>query len=148
MLPLRPGRGCADMTEDPVQHVPTEAGDDALLRLIWLSRAAGSLTSRDLDRIEERSRFHNGCAGITGMLIAQEPHFYGIMEGPGDRLLARMEVIVTDRRHQGVCILREEAVTVHRFASWRLFRLPALPASCMNDPLPIDFIFELSRRLG
>lgn len=134
------------MVEDPVQHVPGEAGDNAILRLVWLSLAIRPFTARDLDRIEQRSRIHNEAAGITGMLVAQEPHFYGLMEGPSDRLLARMEVIITDPRHRGVRILREAPVAARRFANWRLFRLPAFAGSCTNQP-PIDFMLDLSRRL-
>lgn len=125
-----------------------EVGDDALLHLVWLSLATRALTPCDLDRIEERSRFHNEAAGITGLLVAQTPYFYGVMEGPAPALLGRMEVIITDPRHGGVHILREEPALVRRFVNWRLFRLPDLPAFRPGGASSIDFILDLSRRLG
>lgn len=136
------------MAERTDQHEVSAVGDATLLRLVWVSRAAEPLSAQELDRIEERSRFHNEAAGITGLLIVQAPHFYGIMEGPGARLLARMEVIITDPRHCRVHILREEPATTRRFVNWRLFRLPGVASPRPDGPSSIDFIIDLSHRLG
>ena len=72
--------------------------------------AAPSLTAENLDDIAARSAARNAAAGITGLLLHQGDRFYGVMEGPQARVFQRMEVIITDRRHAEVRILREEAI--------------------------------------
>jgi hypothetical protein len=58
-----------------------------------------------------------------------------------------MEAIITDRRHSGVRILREERVAVRRFGNWSF---GVLPAAARPDVVngSEEFIRSLAKRLG
>ncbi len=118
--------------------------DADLLQLAYVSSATASLTADDLDRIAEASTRNNESAGLTGLLLHQGNSFYGIVEGPRRRVFARMEVIITDRRHFALRILREEPIASRRFENWSFGTLPRSPDIAGS---PEDFIRTLSRRL-
>ncbi len=118
-----------------------------MLQLVYVSSAAPALTPADLEAIAAVSRARNESAGLTGLLLHQGGSFYGVLEGPQQRVFQRMERIITDRRHADLRILREEAVANRRFENWSFGSLPrSLPRS--GGPVrPEDFIWSLSRRL-
>jgi hypothetical protein len=120
--------------------------DGRLLRLVYVSVAAQMIDGSEFARLEAVARRRNGADGLTGLLVAQGPFFYGILEGPHTRLLDRMEEIIADRRHRGLRILHEEHPAARRFCGWSLFRLPDAP-SRLPEQASIGFIFELARRL-
>jgi hypothetical protein len=125
---------------------PDEEEDCRLLRLVYVSVAAHVIDAAEFARLEAVSRCRNAAHDLTGLLIAHGPFFYGILEGPHSRLLARMEVIVIDPRHRGVRILHEENPPARRFSGWSIFRLPDAP-SRLPEQANIGFILELARRL-
>jgi hypothetical protein len=116
-----------------------------LLRLIYASAAAPGLTTDDLEAIADRSDDRNRAAGLTGLLLHQGEGFYGILEGPCRRLLARMERIITDPRHAGVDILLETPIASRRFETWRFGQLPGNAGSRRSTA--DDFLRSLSCRL-
>ena len=137
------------MRQDPLAEAPERPRPTlGLMRLVYVSFAARQLSSEDLADIEARSQLHNLAAGITGLLIAQGQFFYGVVEGHRRRVLARMEVIITDERHCGLRILLEETVCVRRFANWSFARLPEGAIGKPDAAAPGRFIVELSRRLA
>jgi hypothetical protein len=117
------------------------------VQLVYVSSAAPGLTPDDLEAIADACRVRNAAAGLTGLLLHQGSAFCGVLEGPRTRLFRRMEAIITDRRHSGVRILREERVAARRFASWSFGALPAI-ARPDERVSPEDFIWSLARRLG
>ena len=117
-----------------------------LIQLVYASVAAPSLTAENLDDIAARSAARNAAAGITGLLLHQGDRFYGVMEGPQARVFQRMEVIITDRRHAEVRILREEAIPERRFENWSFGALPTLGPPGAGAPSPEAFVLALSRR--
>jgi hypothetical protein len=104
-------------------HPGTKVERD-LLRLVYVSAAAPSLGPDDLAAIAGSSAERNRAAGLTGLLLHEGDSFYAVLEGPRRRLLARMERIITDRRHSGVEILLEAATADRRFDSWSFGSLP------------------------
>jgi hypothetical protein len=137
------------MTEPPTrERGRSERGAGKLIRLVYVSVASRPLSSSDLDHIEKRSGAENGAAGITGFIVAHEPFFYSIMEGPRGRLFAKMERIIIDPLHQRLRVLREEPLADRRFLDWRLFRLPPLNRSGIGQAPSTGFILDLARRLG
>jgi hypothetical protein len=124
------------------------ASDEAgLLRLVYVSHATRPLSPDALRALEASASRRNAAAGITGLLISQEPYFYGLMEGPQAALLDVMESIITDPRHHGLRILSEEQACSRRFREWRIFHLPGCQRTAPERPPAPAFIFELSRRL-
>jgi hypothetical protein len=118
-----------------------------LLRLVYVSHATQPPCPATLRAIEASAARRNSAAGITGLLISQDPYFYGLMEGPQGPLLDVMEAIITDPRHHGLRILSEEQAQSRRFREWRLFHLPGWERTAPERPPAPAFIFELSRRL-
>jgi hypothetical protein len=133
--------------EDP-SNLWDRDDETRLLRLVYVSHAAFPPCPAALRALEAGAVRRNAAAGITGFLIAQEPYYYGVMEGPQGPLLDLMEVIITDPRHRCLRILSEEHPLSRRFHDWRLFHLPGCQPTSSGPPLAPAFIFELSRRLG
>lgn len=117
------------------------------MQLIYISTASRSLTSEDFAQIEARSRTHNGARRISGLLLAQAGHFYGVLEGERRQVFGRMEVIISDDRHRGLRILREAEVDTRRFGNWTFGHLPGGSDSRHPDALATGFLLELSDRL-
>lgn len=115
-----------------------------LLQLVYVSAAVPTLTADNLDRIAEASARRNESAGLTGLLLHQGASFYGVLEGPRRRVFQRMEVIITDRRHFALRILRETPILCRRFENWSFGTLPRTTETVGE---PEDFIRVLSRRL-
>jgi Sensors of blue-light using FAD len=137
------------MAESPGARPPGKPRSKAdMVRLVYISFATRDPSSADLEHIEGRSQVNNLVDGITGLLIAQGRFFYGVVEGPRRRVMDRMEVIITDDRHFGLRILREEPIAVRRFANWSFARLPDGAIRRLGDVTPDNFILELSRRLA
>jgi Sensors of blue-light using FAD len=84
---------------------------------------------------------------LTGLLLYQGDSFYGVLEGPQTRVFQRMEVIICDRRHARVEILREDTIEKRRFDNWSF---GVLPESARSKGLsrPDAFIRSLATRLG
>lgn len=119
-----------------------------LLRLIYQSAATGPLDQGVIEAIARRAEFHNRRLGITGFLLHQAPGFHAVLEGPARHVLARMEIIITDPRHTGVHVVREEAVVAPRFGNWQLLQLPAVSGGGLHPTAAAGFVAEFARRLG
>jgi hypothetical protein len=105
--------------------------------------ASPSLGPADLEAIAARAAARNAENDITGLLLHQDGRFYGVMEGPQSRVFRRMEVIITDRRHSGVRILREVPISERRFESWSFGALPLMSGHGAESPEA--FVLNLSR---
>lgn len=117
------------------------------MQLVYVSAAARVVDAPEIETLESRSRANNDRLGITGFLLHQGGFFYGVLEGPQRRVFDLMEVIITDRRHHSLRILREEAVASRRFENWTLGSLPSAGTLSASSKLPDDFILKLSERL-
>jgi hypothetical protein len=106
----------------PARRGPAPPAPD-LVRLVYVSAAAPGLAPADLAAIEAASLRHNAARGLTGLLLFGGGRFYGVLEGPGRRLFARMERIAVDPRHRNLRILREDAACERRFANWSFARI-------------------------
>lgn len=117
-----------------------------LLQLIYVSSVARELTSADLAEISALSRERNRTFGLTGLLLHRGDEFYGLLEGPENNLLARMEVIITDPRHRYLRALREEPIVTRRFANWSFAALPRSAAQRNDAATAQEFIKSLTVR--
>ena len=117
------------------------------MQIIYVSEALPILTRSDLNALAAQAAINNAADGLTGLLLHQPPRFFGVLEGPCARLLARMEKVATDRRHRGLRILREVPVRRRRFQNWTFGTLPAPADGVSNEEASAAFIRTLSRRL-
>jgi hypothetical protein len=91
-----------------------------LVRCLYASRAAKSLTPRALDTILEQSRANNPKRGITGLLCFRDDVFVQVLEGGRDAVCELYNTIVRDERHTGVRLLAFEEIMERRFSSWTM----------------------------
>ena len=117
------------------------------MQLVYVSSALPSLSAEDLDAIAAASRARNDAAGLTGLLLHQGRRFCGVLEGTERRVFGCMERIITDRRHFGLRILREEPITSRRFENWTFGMLPPVKSTADSAGTPEEFIWKLSQRL-
>ena len=91
-----------------------------LVRLLYASRAVGSMSPEMMDSIMEQSRRHNIPAGITGILCFSDDQFIQVLEGGRDPVCELYNTIVRDQRHREVRLLQFEEISERRFGSWTM----------------------------
>ncbi|MDP5239431.1 BLUF domain-containing protein [Uliginosibacterium sp. 31-16] len=91
-----------------------------LVRLLYASRAAQTLTPDLIDAILVQSRTHNAELGITGILCYSGDIFMQVLEGGRDAVCDLYNTIVRDDRHRNVRLLSYEEIRERRFASWTM----------------------------
>ena len=93
-----------------------------LVRLLYVSRAADTLTPAMIDGIIAQSRKNNPDAGITGLLCHSGNVFMQVLEGGRAAVNATFARIVRDTRHSDVQLLLYEEIAERRFAGWTMGR--------------------------
>ena len=91
-----------------------------LVRLLYASRAAESLTPEVVDGILAASRKNNPAMGITGLLCHSGDSFIQVLEGGRDTISKLYGRIICDTRHRDVALLKYEEITERRFAGWTM----------------------------
>ncbi|MDI6745542.1 MAG: BLUF domain-containing protein [Rhodocyclaceae bacterium] len=91
-----------------------------LVRLLYASRAAASLTTENVDSILEESRSHNVPHGITGMLCFSNDLFIQVLEGSRKNVSDVYSRIVKDKRHSDIQLLIFEEIAERRFGNWTM----------------------------
>ena len=91
-----------------------------LIRMLYASRAAASITPAVVDAILEKSRKNNADHGITGMLCYSDDVFLQALEGDRDKVCELFCKIVRDERNSGVRILSYEEIVERHFGSWTM----------------------------
>lgn len=93
-----------------------------LVRLLYVSRAADTLTPAMIEAIIAQSRKNNPDAGITGLLCHSGNVFMQVLEGGRAAVNATFTRIVRDPRHSDVQLLLYEEISERRFAGWTMGR--------------------------
>jgi hypothetical protein len=91
-----------------------------LVRLIYASRAAGTITADALMPIMKGSRTRNAAAGITGVLVFSDGVFLQLLAGGRNAVSALYNRIACDERHRDVVLLAYDEVDERRFAGWSM----------------------------
>lgn len=91
-----------------------------LVRLLYASRAAASLSTVIVDSILEQSRKNNPPQGITGILCFSDDLFMQVLEGGRDEVCELYNRLVRDDRHCEVRILNYEEISERRFGGWTM----------------------------
>ena len=94
-----------------------------LVRLLYVSRAADTLTPAMIDAIIAQSRKNNPEAGITGLLCHSGNVFMQVLEGGRAAVNATFTRIVRDTRHSDVQLLLYEEIAERRFGGWTMGRV-------------------------
>jgi hypothetical protein len=93
-----------------------------LVRLMYASRAADSVSADSLAAILKKSKEHNAAAGITGVLCycSNADIFLQVLEGGRDAVSATYNRIARDDRHREVELLHYEEIGERHFSSWAM----------------------------
>lgn len=91
-----------------------------LVRLMYASRAADSVSTDALGAILRRSRQDNQASGITGLLCLSDGSFLQVLEGGRAQVSALYNRIAADARHRDVVLLSYEEISERRFAGWAM----------------------------
>ncbi|MEO8119625.1 MAG: EAL domain-containing protein [Rhodoferax sp.] len=93
---------------------------DSLHFLIYVSRAAESMSGPELEALLKDPRTFNLSHGITGCLLYQDGYFMQMLEGKREVLFALMEKIKCDPRHCDVQIVIEGQARRRVFMDWSM----------------------------
>ncbi len=91
-----------------------------IVRCVYASRAASSLTGAMVEDILETSRSHNPASGITGILCYSGDVFIQVLEGGRDEVCELYNAIVRDERHSNVRLLVFEEIRERKFCNWTM----------------------------
>ena len=91
-----------------------------LVRCLYASRASTPITPVMLDAICDTSRRNNPPQGITGLLCVSEDVFIQVLEGGRDEVCTLYNIIIGDKRHQGVRLLAYDEISERQFGAWTM----------------------------
>jgi hypothetical protein len=91
-----------------------------IVRCVYASRAASSLTTAMVEDILDKSRSHNPASGITGILCYSGDVFIQVLEGGRDEVCELYNAIVRDGRHTNVRLLVFEEIRERKFCNWTM----------------------------
>ena len=90
------------------------------IRLVYFSKAVGSLNDADLKAILDKSRQNNEKSGIKGLLLLVNGVFVQVLEGPKHTVRALVELLKTDPRHVDLRVVHEVEITAPLFDDWTM----------------------------
>jgi hypothetical protein len=102
-----------------------------LIRLLYVSKPIGPVTTHVTSSILEVSRVNNKANGITGVLCQGSGLYMQILEGQRSVINALLCRIMADKRHQAVELLAMEEISQRRFGQWSM----ALVHLSQDDPM-------------
>ncbi len=102
-----------------------------LVRLLYVSRPVGPVTTTMTSLILEKSKSYNKKENITGILCQGSGLWMQILEGERSKVNVLYSRIMADRNHQNVELLSLEEITQRRFGEWSM----ALVYLSKDDPL-------------
>ena len=91
-----------------------------LIRLLYISRASGAITTTVTESILQSARVHNRVAGITGILCQGQGLYIQILEGERSNVNRLYTTLIKDKRHQNVELVSIEEVQTRRFPEWSM----------------------------
>jgi hypothetical protein len=102
-----------------------------LIRLLYISRAVGAITTTMTGSILASARVHNRVAGITGVLCQGQGLFIQILEGERSTVNRLYATLIKDKRHQDVELVAIEEIQMRRFPEWSMAHV----VISENDPI-------------
>jgi len=107
-----------------------------MIRLLYISEAAPSITDEKVQDILKSSQRNNPAVGVTGVLLHGGGLFMQILEGPEDAVLRKYVRILDDRRHGDCQIIHISPANDRIFEKWSMGLIK-------GDPLEYQHIVEL-----
>ena len=94
-----------------------------LIHIIYCSLSTKlDFSAAELEQLLEVCRRNNGKAGVTGMLLYQDPWFFQILEGAPAALEVLYDKIGLDKRHKRIMKIIQEPIEARDFGEWTMGR--------------------------
>jgi Zn/Cd-binding protein ZinT len=90
----------------------------SLIQLIYFSHLVGDESV--LSSIHSHAVRNNTAHTITGMLLYSNRRFLQVLEGDKKDVHKTFEHIKMDKRHDRVCLVSDEAISVKSFSHWNM----------------------------
>ena len=91
-----------------------------MIRLIYVSTAAGPVTTAVTGTILRSAQAHNSAHGITGALCQGHGVYLQVLEGGGIEVDALYARILLDKRHQNIVLRKREDIARRRYGNWAM----------------------------
>jgi hypothetical protein len=102
-----------------------------LIRLLYVSKPVGPITTYVTSSILETSSVNNKSSEITGVLCQGSGIYMQVIEGQRSAINALFSRIMADKRHNTVEILSLEEIDQRRYGQWSM----ALVQLSLDDPM-------------
>ena len=102
-----------------------------LIRLLYVSKPVGPITTYVTSSILETSRVKNKDSEITGVLCQGSGIYMQVIEGQRAAISALISRIMADKRHHTVELLSLEEIDQRRYGQWSM----ALVQLSLDDPM-------------
>jgi hypothetical protein len=110
-----------------------------MIRLLYISRAAPTISNEQVQDILLSSRKNNPVSSITGILVHGGGLFMQVLEGQEQDVLRKYVKILDDPRHSGARILYISPANNRIFEKWSM-------GGIKSDPLQFQYISKLRAR--
>lgn len=90
----------------------------SMIRLIYVSELAESLSLTDIQNIWSTSIRNNKLTDIHGLLLFKNNNFLQVLEGDREILTQLFFKLKNDKRHRKIKLLGEEDITHFEFTPW------------------------------
>ncbi len=112
----------------------------ALIHIIYCSVSAEhEFSAAELEQLLQVCRRDNSKAGVTGMLLYQEPWFFQILEGEPGTVEKLYQKIALDRRHTRLMKIVQEPIDARDFGEWSMGRADVSLSDLKRIPGLNDF---------
>lgn len=91
-----------------------------MIRLIYVSTAAGPVTTAVTGTILRSAQANNTANGITGVLCQGQGVYLQVLEGGAEPIDALYARILLDKRHQNVVLRGREDIARRRYGNWAM----------------------------
>ena len=108
-----------------------------MIRLLYISQAAPSISDLDLRDILQSSQTSNAALDITGVLVFGGGTFVQVLEGPEQKVLRLYVKIMDDKRHDNCRIVYITPTRNRLFGEWSMGVIE-------SDPLEFQHIAEFT----
>jgi hypothetical protein len=91
-----------------------------IFSLVYVSRAAASVTHQDLLDLMATSQTANSASGVTGLLLYSDGGFLQVIEGSRAAVESLYASIEVDQRHDEVTLVRTRERRAREFPDWNM----------------------------
>lgn len=106
-----------------------------MIRTLYFSTAAADLSHADVEGIVSHAREANAKRGVTGALAYNGRNFCQLLEGETDTVMALIDRISRDPRHDGFKVIDQKEISERFFPRWSMQLVEGLDFSSVINAM-------------